>query len=325
MSSNSAFHPALTGVLYGVLAQHEQALMQMQLAANLTQSEIDGETADRYTGIVDGLKRMLAMTEPYGAGQLSLEHIEKMQRSYALLGRLLSQLSEFDIWSWNIHSDGVDANLRAASGTSNEDIRACMRAVAERIGIGYVEKYHGTGASTLIVCAKGDIDGISVRIYDLIEAERPICDTHHQMVDADGACPECAAASIVHALMPDGAEMPRCGADVNSLIALVAESVTCPECVARLAADGGTASCAQTAAPVESEFVNVDDALATTSEYRADQLGGVACASCGNAFADDEQGVRVGDTSLGVIADIGLYAHAECVDSVHPELKEDAS
>lgn len=41
---------------------------------------------------------------------------------------------------------------------------------------------------------------------------------------------------VIHALMPGGAEMPRCGADVNSLIAPFAVDVTCPACRRRLAA-----------------------------------------------------------------------------------------
>lgn len=41
---------------------------------------------------------------------------------------------------------------------------------------------------------------------------------------------------LIHAMMPDGAETPRCGAPFGCRIALFAFSVTCPKCKALLAA-----------------------------------------------------------------------------------------
>lgn len=193
----SGFHPALTGVLYGALAQHEQALAQMALAANLTQTDVDNETAERYTGIVDGLKRMIALAEPSPAGRSDIEVTEGMRRAYVLLGDLQAQLSEFDIWSWTCHANEIDANLRA-DGAGNDAARATMRVVADRIGVDYVEKRHARTGNTIIICAKGKIHGVSVRIYDLIDAERPFCDTHHVMVNTGGECPECLTETTAH-------------------------------------------------------------------------------------------------------------------------------
>jgi hypothetical protein len=193
----SGFHPALTGVLYGVLAQNQQALAQLQLAANITQTDVDGETAERSTAIIDGLKRLIAMTEPSPARPLDIEVAEGMRRAYLLLGHLQEQLSEFDIWSWTCHVNEVDANLRA-DGNGNDAARATMRVVADRIGVDYVEKRHTKTGNAIIICAKGKINGVSVRIYDLIEAERPFCDSHHVMVDAAGVCLDCSAEATAH-------------------------------------------------------------------------------------------------------------------------------
>ena len=192
----NAFHPATIGALYGVLAQHEQALAQWSLAEKLAQADVDGETADRYAAVVSDVKRLIALAEPAKGTSSALESNEKMRRSYVLLGSLQAQLPEYDIWSWNVSYDEVGGNLRDA-GDGNDAVRADMRTIANRLGIECVEEFHGSGPNTLIVCAKGKIDGIRVRIYDLIQAERPICDTHHIMVDVDGVCPECPVSHAV--------------------------------------------------------------------------------------------------------------------------------
>lgn len=199
----NAFHPATIGALYGVLAKHEQALIQMALAANIAQADIDPEIAERYGAVVDDVKRLIALAEPSKGTSSVLESNEKMRRAYVLLGSLQAQLPEYDIWSWSVSYDEVGGNLRG-DARGNDAVRANMHTIADRLGIEYVEKFHGSGSTTLIVCAKGKIDGIAVRIYDLIEAERPICDTHHVMVDTAGVCPQCPVADGEPADAPVG-------------------------------------------------------------------------------------------------------------------------
>jgi hypothetical protein len=316
----NAFHPALTGILYDALARHEQALIQMALAANIAQADVDDEIAERYGAIVDGLKRMITIAEPSSpAARPGIEAVEGMRRAYLLLGHLQAELSEFDIWSWTCHTNEIDANLRNG-GSGNEAARAAMRTVADRIGVDYIEKFHGSSDSTLIICAKGTIDGVRVRIYDLIDAERPICDTHHVMVDADGVCTRCTAEAPTdrHAMLQDGTETARCGA-IGGAVALFADDVTCLGCLALLAQQAQeTAADAGEYDPDDPDHLADSDG---TGRYTEDQLAGYACAGCGKGFGAEPQ-VRVGHTlpGGGVVTDIGLSAHPDCIDSTIPEL-----
>lgn len=185
--SSDAFHPALVGILYGDLAQYEQLLAEAAIAASLTRTEPDSDDFERHLAIVAGLKRLIALAEP-GPQGAPIEAIEKKRRAYVVLGRLQELLPEFDI-SWNLHYNKIEATLLPWAG--NDEVRKGISVMADRLGIDYIERRHGSSGTTLIVCAKGEIEGIPVRIYDLIEAERPICDTHHVMVDDAGACPQC--------------------------------------------------------------------------------------------------------------------------------------
>jgi hypothetical protein len=289
---------------------------------------------------------MIAITEPTAfSNDMPIEGTEKVRLQYALLGRLISTLPDVEVYRWEMtrHS-GIEASLHFKSGGIGI-ARSSVRDIAERLGIEYVERRHTKGSNQLYIAAKGPIDGVTVRLYELVEAERPFCDDHDEMVDADGVCPECAAAvSIIHTPMPDGAEMPRCGADVNCLIAPSAENVTCPECVARLADDGtvihvpmpvgsgtrGMALCCavggRTALAVAD--ANCPSCLALLQQaapdavdepddtgYADDQLDRVACSACGVQFTDDETTVEAG---FDAVDGRSLRAHPDCLDLLHP-------
>jgi len=190
--SGSAFHPATIGALYGVLATHEQALIQMALAANVAQADVDPEIAERYGAVVDDVKRLITPTDPPVPGRLSVDVSEMMRNRYRLLGDLMVKLADFDIrrWSFDRYEDGgIDANVHYKN--SDKDVRTMVRAIADRIGVAFVDERHGNTGTQLIICARGYVDGTPVRIWELIEAERPICDTHHVMVDPAGVCPQC--------------------------------------------------------------------------------------------------------------------------------------
>jgi hypothetical protein len=275
----SGFHPALTGVLYGALAQHEQALMQMQLAANLTQVDVDAETAERYTAIVDGLKRMIKASEPSGYDASTIGVTEEIQRRHALLGSILSQLLDFKVGTCTIsthYGQGIQVNMPFTHKSRELDVRAAMREIAQRLDLQYCERRHGTSDTTLHIEASGQIQGIDVEIYELINAERPLCDTHGVMVDDAGACPECPAKPPAGDHLVDADEH-------------------------------------------DPEPDATDDGV---GRYADDQLAGMACAGCGDVFAENAPQVRVGHTfpGGGVVTDLGLRAHPGCVDSSIPEL-----
>lgn len=317
----NAFHPALTGVLYGALAQHEQAFLQMQLAANLTQADVDDETAERYAAIVTGLKRLIAIAEPAKSGSSALETNEGFMRAYVLLGSLIPQVPEFDVWTWGVRDNEISANYRTMY-SNNDAARAGLRTIADRLSIGYIEHRHSRRSTNLYVAAKGDIDGVTVDIWALIEAERPFCDRHDAMVDADGVCRYCRpemAAGDRHAMLPDGTETARCDA-IGGVVALMADDVTCLECLALMAQQAQEAG-ADTGEydPDDPDHVADSDG---TARYTEDQFAGIACAGCGNGFVGAEPRVRVGHTlpGGGVVTDLGMSAHPDCIDSSNPEL-----
>lgn len=189
----SAFHPALTGILYGALAQHEQALIQMALAASVAQADVDPEITERYGAIVDGLKRLIKAAEPSGYDASTIGVTEETRRKHALLGDILSQLTDFKVGTCTIsphYGHGIQINMPLAH-QAEVDPRAAIREIAHRLDLQYGERRHGTSSTTLHIDATGKIQDVDIEIYELITAERPICDAHHVMVDADGKCPEC--------------------------------------------------------------------------------------------------------------------------------------
>ena len=197
----TGFHPALTGVLYGVLAQNEQALAQLQLAASITQTDIDGEAAERYASVIDGLKRMIKAAEPADYFHSTIEAGEEMRHRHALLGDIFSRLADFKIGSCNItpHSThGITVNVPFTHSMRELDPRESMREIARRLNLQYIERRHGKSGTTLHIEASGKIQNVDVEIYELIQAERPFCDAHNVMVDAVGVCSECAAEATAH-------------------------------------------------------------------------------------------------------------------------------
>lgn len=204
MSSN-AFHPALVGILYGALSEHERAFAQMALAANLAQADVyDDETAERYVAIIDGLKRMIKAAEPSGYDASTIGVTEEMRRRHAVLGDLLSRLTDFKVGSCSIsphYGQGVQINMPFTHKGPDLDAREAMRDIARRFDLQYRERRHGKTGTTLHIAAVGQIQNIDVEIYELIQAERPICDTHHVMVDAAGVCPECPGSDRAESLL----------------------------------------------------------------------------------------------------------------------------
>lgn len=80
------------------------------------------------------------------------------------------------------------------------------------------------------VTAGGDIVELQLALF------RFIYDDAQATPIRTSAVQPAAEPELIHAMMPDGAEMPRCGAPFGCRIALFAFSVTCPECKALLAA-----------------------------------------------------------------------------------------
>jgi hypothetical protein len=282
----SGFHPALTGVLYGALAQHEQALMQMQLAAGIHRADVDEEMYDRYTAIVDGLKRMIKLAEPDEYKHMPIERIEKTQRAHALMGRLLRELADYQLSSWDLAGDKVRAMLHVGYGGS----RPVIRAIADQLGLAYDCKVFGSeSAKTDYASATGEIDGIEVEVWSLLPAETT----------------------------EEPADEHRPGTDDDSTADADGEIGDCPNCGGRHRPPW----CADLSGPADADDAD-DDGL---GQYTDSQLAGVACTGCTRVFATAEPQVRVAHTlpGGGAVTDIGLYAHPECVDSFNSELGEE--
>lgn len=296
----NAFHPATIGALYGVLATHEQALAQWALAAQLTQADVDGETADRYAAVVSDVKRLIALAEPAESTRTSgIEHTEMLRRAHTLLGQLISQLSDFDVWSWEYNRwCGISGTLHVPDGG---DPRQSVHEIAERLGLPFTERLHGSG-STICVEAAGEIDGITVRIYDLIEAERPICDTHHLMVDAAGMCPECPVEDSDKDLLAELrlVHVPEQHGD-DQVCGFCSERQEAP--VLWPCSDLRTAEAELGGADYEA-----DDDRTHEGRFTDAQLDGTACSECGGDFAEGAATVPT-----GLVIDGGqLFAHPDC-------------
>lgn len=231
MSSN-AFHPALVGILYGALSEHERAFAQMALAANLAQADVyDDETAERHIAIIDGLKRLIKATEPSGYDVSTIGVTEEMRRKNVLLGDILSRLTDFKVGSCSISPHalhGITINLMLSRQDPGPDVRDAIREVARRLDLQYNERRHGTSSTTLHICAAGQIQDVEVEIYELLVAERPICDTHNVMVDVDGVCQTCRATEPSFCTEHDSGP--------------IAPSEKCPECIETEHAPGSAAA-----------------------------------------------------------------------------------
>lgn len=300
----SAFHPALTGVLYGALATHEQALIQMALAASVAQADVDDEIAERYGAVVDGLKRLIAMTEvPEPGFPSAVDATEQMRRKYEVLGHLMAQLPDFEFMDWGFrrHS-GIDASMHYKS-VDNDHVRATTRAIADRIGVDYVEKRHGTSGTQLIVCAIGEFEGVPVRIWELIEAERPFCDRHNAMVDADGVCGYCRPEMVPDPPTADN-DRPFC---TEHLLVLddVGRCVLCADEIGDCQNCGGQHRPPWCADPAG----HADRDPNRLGGYTEAQLDWVACVVCGVKFADDETTVLSGNSPEDGRP---LRAHPDC-------------
>lgn len=230
MSSN-AFHPALVGILYGALSEHERAFAQMALAANLAQADVyDDETAERHIAIIDGLKRMIKAAEPSDY-ESTIEAGEEMRRRHALLGDIFAQLADFKIGSCHINPHSthcITVNIPFTHSMRELDPRESMREIARRLELQYAERRHGSSRDVLHIEAAGKLQGIDVEIYELITAERPFCDTHHVMVDVDGVCQTCRATEPSFCTEHDSGP--------------IAPSEKCPECIETEHAPGSAAA-----------------------------------------------------------------------------------
>lgn len=108
-------------------------------------------------------------------------------RIHALQGRLMMQLSEYQLDAWNIHCGRLRAMLHLLHGGSREAIAT----VADRLDLRYLETPRSDGQ--VFVAASGEIDGIEVEIWSLLPAdEKPAGDTgpHRGRPNCEG-CPDC--------------------------------------------------------------------------------------------------------------------------------------
>lgn len=185
--SSSAFHPATIGALYGVLAQHEQALAQWALAEKLATGTTDGETADRYAAVVGDVKRLIALAEP-GPQGAPIEGLEQFMRGHELLGRLLSQLSDYQLNSLDL---GRDRRIRAMLHRGDGGSRRAMRDIADRLGVTYGSRvFDPTGGTEEYVTASGQIDGFDVEIWTILPIEQQ-ADHAAGIACSESPCPIC--------------------------------------------------------------------------------------------------------------------------------------
>ncbi|HMH76866.1 MAG TPA: hypothetical protein VK547_09600 [Candidatus Udaeobacter sp.] len=215
----SAFHPAVRGILEAALTQHEQARALMRVAGDET-----AETAGRYSEIVDGLTRLISLATPVEYGVLPADGLERVRASYLMAGRMMTALADIELsaWSFGASNRDVDAMLSGRGG----DARATIGVIAGRIGVPYTERRHGTTGNSLMIAAEGRIEGIPVRFWKLITAERPFCDRHHQMLTEADVCEQCENPGVDPAAVDDLGPM-HC---IRHSTPPIPPGGTCPEC-----------------------------------------------------------------------------------------------
>jgi len=291
--SSGAFHPATIGALYGVMAQHEQALAQWALAEQLATGTTDGETADRYATVVSDLKRLIALAEPDQDNYVPIEGSERNLRAHEVMGRLLRQLSDFRLSNWEIdgssHSD-VRAMLHRMQGGS----RAATRDIAERLGLTYGSKpFDPSNGASDYVTASGEIDGFKIEIWSILDIEQqPEIVPERERSHADDGEGLLAELHTVHAPEHHG------------------DDVVCSFCSERQEAPVlWPCSDLRTA---EAELGGADDESADGGAYEGGftdaQLAGAACSECGVDFAE---GAATVPTGAGVRE--RLAAHPYCL------------
>lgn len=108
---------------------------------------------------------------PLGSGREETTNV----RIHALQGRLMAELADCDLDAWSIHCRELSVMWHEAHGGSREGVAI----VAERLGIAYTEKPRG--AAEIYVEAAGEIDGIPVKIWSLldIDDEQPAASVEH--------------------------------------------------------------------------------------------------------------------------------------------------
>ena len=304
--SSSAFHPATIGALYGVMAQHEQALAQWALAEQLATGTTDGETADRYAAVVGDLKRLIALAEPDPGNYVPIEDAEHNLRAHAVMGRLLRELSDFRLSNWEIdgssHSD-VRAMLHRMQGGS----RAATRDIAERLGLTYGSKpFDPSNGASDYVTASGEIDGFKIEIWSILDIEQqPEIVPERDHCHADDGEGLLAELHTVHAPEHHGNDV------VCSFCSERQETPVLYPC-----SDLRTA---------EAELGGADDEAAADNahedRFTVAQLDGTACSECGLDFAEG-----VAAVPTGLVIDGGqLFAHSDCLTDTTTELPGDAS
>lgn len=98
---------------------------------------------------------------------------------YALQGRLMAQLADYELDAWNMHGNELRVMLHRLHGGS----RAVIAEIADRLNIKYVERPHSEGHVT--VTAQGEIDGIDVEIWSLLPDDPEPTDNGGALNDAE--------------------------------------------------------------------------------------------------------------------------------------------
>jgi len=189
--SSSAFHPATIGALYGVMAQHEQALAQWALAEQFATGTTDGETADRYAAVVGDLKRLIALAEPDQGNYVPIEGTERNLRAHAVMGRLLRQLSDFRLSNWEIDGSSSRGDLRAMLHKMEGGSRTATRTICERLGLTFgSEPFDPSNGASDYVTASGEIDGFKIEIWSILPVEQQ-ADHAAGIACSENPCPIC--------------------------------------------------------------------------------------------------------------------------------------
>lgn len=176
----NAFHPAVHGILEAALTEHQQAANLARLAGGPAAED----TVARLDDIAEGLSRMIGIITPDLYECAPIDGIEKSWRSYTVMGRLLSQLADYNLPSWENRHGNLVFSLHEAYGGS----RAAFRDIADRLGIAYESRPFGSTPGTDHVSARGVIDGLDVEIYALLPTEK--C-ASHDLALVDDVCEQC--------------------------------------------------------------------------------------------------------------------------------------
>lgn len=215
----SPFHPAVRGILEAALTEHQQAANLARLAAGPGHED----AASRLDEIATGVQRVIDAITPDNYGHMPVEQLTDNKRAHALMGRLLTELADYDLRSWEKRYDSMVINLHPGYGGD----RAAFRDIADRLVLEYASKPFSTSTDTDHVSATGVIDGFKVEFYALLPTETPTVCPVHGIALVDELCDSCENNVTATPALADDPGPMHC---IHHSTPPIPPGSTCPEC-----------------------------------------------------------------------------------------------